>query len=760
MDIRLPDGTILRGVPDGTTKEQIREKLAAKGYDVTKLDAPKPPQQDPMVPADQRQSGYRATLGLPEKGPTAAGVADAVTRGVAPYAIAAGAGAGAGSVVPGVGTLTGAGAGVTALALTDAASGIWNNTAVPFLGAPQMTGGSDAIRNMTDATGVTKPLADDPNARVAYQMANMGASSMGFGNVVNMGGQLLSRAPGPIGAIGNFFAKPITATSATAGGVGGGAASQVAAEMGAPPLVQMGAGMIGSMAAGQFGAGGPKPATPAPSGAALKARENAAYDAAHAQGVEWTPAATDDIISRAVQQAVGGTNNTRSMPTAAVSGPVRDVLRRMSAEAAANGRLDSKNLDFFRRELGQAAATLGGAEQAVALRIREALDTFTAQPENTLNALRSNVASARTAAQQAEAAATAARGTPGEAAARQAADAARVRYEQRQAAMHSQDPDMAPAVQARDQAAARAQTAETRAMDTDAAYNRMAAEQVDLEEAAIAAEAAYEAAVTKYANTPNAPPLNKARAAFRKATDVANANAPNVDRARAAADRAQSVLDRTQRARDAADRTVQDREGALASVDDAAARVGARNSALAEGRSTVPNRVRTEAFEEMPEAARTASGNSGDRARALRDQVRSFIRSNGGREFDQLPEETQRQLQRFVNGGGVTQRITDTFGRLAPGTNERNTAGNIIWGLGGAAGFASGGMAGLAIPAGQLAVGMSTRGIGNAMASAQMARLRDMVARGDAVLPRQPGQAGNRAVNYMLNAATQPDIRQ
>jgi hypothetical protein len=221
MDIRLPDGTILRGVPDGTTKEQIREKLAAKGYDVTKLDAPKPPQQDPMVPADQRQSGYRATLGLPEKGPTAAGVADAVTRGVAPYAIAAGAGAGAGSVVPGVGTLTGAGAGVTALALTDAASGIWNNTAVPFLGAPQMTGGSDAIRNMTDATGVTKPLADDPNARVAYQMANMGASSMGFGNVVNMGGQLLSRAPGPIGAIGNFFAKPITATSATAGGVRG-----------------------------------------------------------------------------------------------------------------------------------------------------------------------------------------------------------------------------------------------------------------------------------------------------------------------------------------------------------------------------------------------------------------------------------------------------------------------------------------------------------------------------------------------------------
>lgn len=39
MDVRLPDGTIIRGVPDGTTKEQLTAKLKANGYT---FDEPKP----------------------------------------------------------------------------------------------------------------------------------------------------------------------------------------------------------------------------------------------------------------------------------------------------------------------------------------------------------------------------------------------------------------------------------------------------------------------------------------------------------------------------------------------------------------------------------------------------------------------------------------------------------------------------------------------------------------------------------------------
>jgi len=41
MDVRLPDGTVIKNVPDGTTKQQLLDKLQAKGYDVQKLTAPK-----------------------------------------------------------------------------------------------------------------------------------------------------------------------------------------------------------------------------------------------------------------------------------------------------------------------------------------------------------------------------------------------------------------------------------------------------------------------------------------------------------------------------------------------------------------------------------------------------------------------------------------------------------------------------------------------------------------------------------------------
>jgi hypothetical protein len=42
MDVRLPDGTIIKNVPKGTTKQQLLDKLKAKGYDTQKLTAPKP----------------------------------------------------------------------------------------------------------------------------------------------------------------------------------------------------------------------------------------------------------------------------------------------------------------------------------------------------------------------------------------------------------------------------------------------------------------------------------------------------------------------------------------------------------------------------------------------------------------------------------------------------------------------------------------------------------------------------------------------
>jgi len=45
MDVRLPDGTTIRNVPDGTTRAQLVEKLRANGYDVSTLEGAPQPQQ-------------------------------------------------------------------------------------------------------------------------------------------------------------------------------------------------------------------------------------------------------------------------------------------------------------------------------------------------------------------------------------------------------------------------------------------------------------------------------------------------------------------------------------------------------------------------------------------------------------------------------------------------------------------------------------------------------------------------------------------
>lgn len=41
MDVQLPDGTVIQGVPDGMSKADLTAKLKSNGYDVSKLEAPK-----------------------------------------------------------------------------------------------------------------------------------------------------------------------------------------------------------------------------------------------------------------------------------------------------------------------------------------------------------------------------------------------------------------------------------------------------------------------------------------------------------------------------------------------------------------------------------------------------------------------------------------------------------------------------------------------------------------------------------------------
>lgn len=48
MDVRLPDGTVIRGIPEGTSKAEIMDKLSAKGYDTTQLNHPSQSSDQPQ----------------------------------------------------------------------------------------------------------------------------------------------------------------------------------------------------------------------------------------------------------------------------------------------------------------------------------------------------------------------------------------------------------------------------------------------------------------------------------------------------------------------------------------------------------------------------------------------------------------------------------------------------------------------------------------------------------------------------------------
>jgi hypothetical protein len=63
MDVRLPDGTIIKGVPDGMSKADLTVKLAANGYDVSKLEAPAAAPSE--IPAQRKERGFFGTIGAP-----------------------------------------------------------------------------------------------------------------------------------------------------------------------------------------------------------------------------------------------------------------------------------------------------------------------------------------------------------------------------------------------------------------------------------------------------------------------------------------------------------------------------------------------------------------------------------------------------------------------------------------------------------------------------------------------------------------------
>ena len=77
MDVRLPDGTIIRGVPDDMSKADLTAKLQANGYDVSKLTAPS------AAPRAEGMPGPRQGL-LAQTGTGLASLADTTIGGTLP----------------------------------------------------------------------------------------------------------------------------------------------------------------------------------------------------------------------------------------------------------------------------------------------------------------------------------------------------------------------------------------------------------------------------------------------------------------------------------------------------------------------------------------------------------------------------------------------------------------------------------------------------------------------------------------------------
>jgi len=105
MDVRLPDGTIIKNVPDGMSKADLTAKLQANGYDISKLNTQK--FTSTTEPIEQ---------GVPEwarKFPAAYGVAGALRETVGPLLEGGGmiGGAMAGAAGGPVGSVAGAGLG-------------------------------------------------------------------------------------------------------------------------------------------------------------------------------------------------------------------------------------------------------------------------------------------------------------------------------------------------------------------------------------------------------------------------------------------------------------------------------------------------------------------------------------------------------------------------------------------------------------------------------------------------------------------------
>ena len=157
MDVQLPNGTVIRGVPDGTTKAQLAEKLQSNGMNVPKewLGAKAPP-ADPITSFDRTVGGAVADVG---RSALQGAAADIVGAG---KGLVAGVATGAEAMRTGDSPLTafdkGADAAADEITDTKRSMAYEPQTAAGKTAMAGLAKGADYARQLADKTGLSATL--------------------------------------------------------------------------------------------------------------------------------------------------------------------------------------------------------------------------------------------------------------------------------------------------------------------------------------------------------------------------------------------------------------------------------------------------------------------------------------------------------------------------------------------------------------------------------------------------------------------------
>jgi hypothetical protein len=251
-EITLTDGSTIvveANSPEEATQiasRQIDEKYAAQPSGLSGPDLAA--QREGQALEDRLAQQNQPAAPPPMDATTqATDIARGASRGMAPYAAAAGLGALAGAPFAGVGAPVGAAAGVGAVGLAQFVGDPVINAVNSFFGT-QYTTPTEALNQLMDAAGMPKP--ETTAGRITEQAA--ATASGGFSGVGVGRAMVAGATPGTLTQrVGQTLAAAPMAQVAS--GATAGTAAGAAREAGAPPLVQLAAGLGGGVAGGVAG---------------------------------------------------------------------------------------------------------------------------------------------------------------------------------------------------------------------------------------------------------------------------------------------------------------------------------------------------------------------------------------------------------------------------------------------------------------------------------------------------------------------------